>query len=199
MKRAFDVGVASVGLVITSPLLLGAAIAVSLSSPGPIIYKGIRVGRGGRTFHILKLRTMRAGADAKGPALTSAGDPRVTRVGRFLRRAKIDEIPQLVNVIRGDMSLVGPRPEHPDFVKHYSKEQRQVLAVRPGITGPSSLAYMREEEMLTDGDPVAQYVSTIMPRKLALDLDYIRTSTFRGDIRILWSTATSLVGLSRRD
>lgn len=199
MKRTFDVAVASAGLVITSPFLLAAAVAVKLSSPGPIFYRGVRVGRGGRTFHILKLRTMRVGADAQGPALTSAGDPRVTRVGRLLRRTKLDEMPQLVNVIRGDMSLVGPRPEHPDFVKHYSEEQRQVLTVRPGITGPSSLAYMREEEMLTGGDPVAQYVSTIMPRKLALDLDYIRTSTFGGDLRILWSTAARLVGLPKRD
>jgi lipopolysaccharide/colanic/teichoic acid biosynthesis glycosyltransferase len=199
MKRAFDVVVASAGLVVTSPVLAVAAIAVKLSSPGPAFYRGVRVGRDGRDFHIFKLRTMRLGADTQGPALTGAADPRVTRVGKLLRRTKLDELPQLVNVIRGEMSLVGPRPEHPDFVKHYSEEQRQVLSVRPGITGPSSLAYMREEEMLTGGDPVAQYVGTIMPRKLALDLDYVRTRTFAGDLKLLWATAARLVGFSRRD
>jgi lipopolysaccharide/colanic/teichoic acid biosynthesis glycosyltransferase len=199
MKRAFDVAAASVGLIVTSPFLLVAAIAVKLSSPGPVLYRGVRVGRSGHTFYILKLRTMRVGADAQGPALTSSGDLRVTPVGRYLRRTKFDEVPQLVNVLRGEMSLVGPRPEHPDFVKQYSEEQRRVLTVRPGITGPSSLAFMREEEMLTDADPVDQYVSSIMPRKLALDLDYVRTATFAGDLKILWSTAGRVLGLSRRD
>ena len=199
MKRAFDLAVASLGLVVTSPLLLAGAVAVKLSSPGPVLYRGVRVGRDGRAFQILKLRTMRVGADVGGPALTAAGDPRVTSTGRLLRRSKLDELPQLWNVIRGDMSLVGPRPEHPDFVKFYSEEQRKVLAVRPGITGPSSLAYMREEEMLTNPDPVAQYVDTIMPRKLAMDLDYVRSSTFSGDLKILWSTAGRVLGLSRRD
>ena len=199
MKRAFDVAAASAGLIVTSPLLLVAAVAVKLSSPGPAFYRGVRVGRGGRTFHIFKLRTMRVGADAQGPALTSSGDVRVTPVGRFLRRTKFDEVPQLVNVLRGEMSLVGPRPEHPDFVKQYSEEQRRVLAVRPGITGPSSLAFMREEEMLTGADPVDQYVSSIMPHKLAMDLDYVRTSTFKGDLKILWLTAGRVLGLSRRD
>lgn len=198
MKRAFDVAVASAGLVVTSPLLLVAAIAIKATSPGPALYRGVRVGRDGRTFHILKLRTMRAGADTRGPALTTSGDARVTPVGRFLRRTKFDELPQLLNVIRGDMSLVGPRPEHPDFVQHYSHEQRQVLAVRPGITGPSSLEYMREEEMLTGPDPVALYITTIMPRKLALDLDYVRSATFEGDMRILAQTALRVLGLSRR-
>jgi len=199
MKRVFDVAVASAGLVLASPLLLVATIAIKAGSPGPVVYRGVRVGRGGRTFHILKLRTMRAGADTQGPALTHAADPRVTGVGRFLRRTKFDEVPQLLNVIRGDMSLVGPRPEHPDFVEHYTEEQRRVLAVRPGITGPSSLAFMREEDMLTGADPVAQYVTSIMPKKLEIDLDYIRTATFGGDLKILGLTVLRVLGLSRRD
>jgi lipopolysaccharide/colanic/teichoic acid biosynthesis glycosyltransferase len=197
MKRAFDVAVAAAGLVVISPLLLAASIAVKASSPGPVIYRGARVGRNGAVFHIYKLRTMRVGADRQGPALTSAGDARVTRVGRFLRLTKFDETPQLVNVLRGEMSLVGPRPEHPDFVQHYSPEQRQVLAVRPGITGPTALAFMHEEEMLTGGDPVATYVSSIMPRKLAMDLEYVRTATFAGDLRLLAATAARVFRIRR--
>jgi lipopolysaccharide/colanic/teichoic acid biosynthesis glycosyltransferase len=193
MKRAFDFGVALGGLVVLSPLLAAAAGLVKLSSPGPAIYHGVRVGRNGRTFEILKLRTMRSGADAYGPAVTSAADERITPVGRFLRRTKFDEVPQLVNVLRGEMSLVGPRPEHPEFVKHYSDDQRGVLSVRPGITSPAALAFMREEETLVDGDPVAQYVTTIMPQKLALDLDYVRTATFAGDLKIIGRTLARVI------
>ncbi len=193
MKRVFDFGVALGGLVVLSPLLLAAAGLVRLSSPGPALYRGVRVGRDGRTFQILKLRTMRTGADTQGPAVTTAADARVTPVGRFLRQTKFDEVPQLVNVLRGDMSLVGPRPEHPDFVKHYSEEQRRVLSVRPGLTSPAALAYIREEEMLADADPVAQYVTTIMPRKLALDLDYIRDATFPGDLKIIGRTLARVI------
>lgn len=193
MKRAFDFGLALGGLVVLSPLLAAAAGLVKLSSPGPAIYRGVRVGRDGRTFEILKLRTMRSGADTQGPALTSAADVRITRVGRFLRRTKLDEVPQLVNVLRGEMSLVGPRPEHPDFVTHYSDDQRRVLSVRPGLTSPAALAYIREEEMLVGDDPVAKYVSTIMPQKLALDLDYVRTATFAGDLKIIGRTLARVI------
>ena len=193
MKRVFDFGVALGGLVVLSPLLLAAAGLVRLSSPGPALYRGVRVGRDGRTFQILKLRTMRIGADTLGPAVTTAADARITPVGRFLRRTKFDEVPQLVNVVRGEMSLVGPRPEHPDFVKHYSEDQRKVLSVRPGLTSPAALAYIREEEMLADADPVAQYMTTIMPQKLALDLDYLRTATFVGDLRIIGRTLARVI------
>ncbi|HKB17747.1 MAG TPA: sugar transferase [Candidatus Dormibacteraeota bacterium] len=193
MKRAFDFGVSLGGLVVLSPLLAVAAALVKLSSPGPALYRGARVGRDGRTFQILKLRTMRIGADTLGPAVTTAADARITPVGRFLRRTKFDEVPQLVNVVRGEMSLVGPRPEHPDFVKHYSEDQRKVLSVRPGLTSPAALAYIREEEMLADADPVAQYMTTIMPQKLALDLDYLRTATFVGDLRIIGRTLARVI------
>jgi len=193
VKRAFDFGVSLGGLVVLSPLLAVAAALVKLSSPGPALYRGARVGRDGRTFQILKLRTMRIGADTLGPAVTTAADARITPVGRFLRRTKFDEVPQLVNVVRGEMSLVGPRPEHPDFVKHYSEDQRKVLSVRPGLTSPAALAYIREEEMLADADPVAQYMTTIMPQKLALDLDYLRTATFVGDLRIIGRTLARVI------
>jgi lipopolysaccharide/colanic/teichoic acid biosynthesis glycosyltransferase len=193
MKRAFDLGVALGGLVILSPLLAAAAVLVKLSSPGPAIYRGVRVGWNGRNFVILKLRTMRLGADTQGPAVTSAADPRITPVGRFLRRTKFDEVPQLVNVLRGEMSLVGPRPEHPEFVKHYSDDQRRVLSVRPGVTSPAALAYMREEETLVGDDPVAEYLTTIMPQKLVLDLDYLRTATFGGDLKIIGRTLARVI------
>jgi lipopolysaccharide/colanic/teichoic acid biosynthesis glycosyltransferase len=193
MKRAFDFGVALGGLVMLSPLLAAAAGLVKFSSPGPAIYRGLRVGRDGRTFEILKLRTMVLGADTQGPAVTSAADARITPIGRFLRRTKFDEVPQLVNVLRGEMSLVGPRPEHPEFVKHYSDDQRRVLAVRPGVTSPAALAYMSEEENLGGDDPAAEYVSTIMPHKLALDLDYVRTATFAGDLRIIGRTLARVI------
>ena len=193
MKRAFDFGVALGGLVMLSPLLAAAAGLVKLSSPGPAIYRGVRVGRYGRTFEILKLRTMVWGADTQGPAVTSAADARITPVGRFLRRTKFDEVPQLVNVLRGEMSLVGPRPEHPEFVKHYSDDQRKVLSVRPGVTSPAALAYMSEEQTLVGDDPAAEYMTTIMPHKLALDLDYVRTATFAGDLRIIGRTLARVI------
>jgi len=134
VKRAFDVVAASLGLAMTSPLIVAAAIAVKLESKGPAFYSGPRVGRDGRVFKIHKLRTMRAGADATGPAVTAADDVRVTALGRWLRWTKADELPQLLNVVKGEMSLVGPRPEHPDFVRHYTPEQRRLLSVRPGLT-----------------------------------------------------------------
>jgi lipopolysaccharide/colanic/teichoic acid biosynthesis glycosyltransferase len=193
MKRAFDFGVALGGLVVLSPFLAAAAGLVKLGSPGPAIYRGVRVGRNGRTFEILKLRTMRSGADKRGPAVTVAADARITGVGRFLRRTKFDEVPQLVNVLRGEMSLVGPRPEHPDFVKLYSDDQRRVLSVRPGLTSPAALAYIREEETLVGDDPVDQYVTTIMPQKLALDLDYVRTASFAGDLKIIGRTLVRVI------
>jgi lipopolysaccharide/colanic/teichoic acid biosynthesis glycosyltransferase len=193
MKRAFDVTVASLGLVLTSPLILAAAVAVKSDSEGPVIFSGPRVGRDGVVFRMHKLRTMRAGADRAGPAVTAGDDPRVTRVGRFLRRTKIDELPQLWNVVKGDMSLVGPRPEHPDYVAHYTAEQRQLLAVRPGITGPATLAYIDEERLLSAGGGEGRYVDEVLPRKLALELQYVRVASFGSDLAILVKTAARVV------
>jgi lipopolysaccharide/colanic/teichoic acid biosynthesis glycosyltransferase len=193
VKRAFDVVAASLGLAMTSPLIVAAAIAVKLESKGPAFYSGPRVGRDGRVFKIHKLRTMRAGADATGPAVTAADDVRVTALGRWLRRTKADELPQLLNVVKGEMSLVGPRPEHPDFVRHYTPEQRRLLSVRPGLTGPTALAYLDEEEALRGGDSEAVYVRDVLPRKLAADLDYVETASFSGDLRILGRTGLALL------
>jgi lipopolysaccharide/colanic/teichoic acid biosynthesis glycosyltransferase len=166
---------------------------VKLNSGGPAFYRGPRVGRDGKVFQIYKLRTMQVGADGKGPAVTSAGDQRVTVVGRVLRRTKADELPQLLNVLKGDMSLVGPRPEHPEYVKHYPPDQRDSLKVRPGMTGPSALAFIDEEKMLEGADPEATYLERIMPRKLELDREYVRTASFGGDLRILLKTGALVV------
>jgi lipopolysaccharide/colanic/teichoic acid biosynthesis glycosyltransferase len=191
MKRLFDVAVSAIGLVVTSPFVLAAAVAVKLESPGPAFYMGSRVGRDGRAFRIVKLRTMRA--QPGGPSVTAGDDPRITRVGRLLRRTKLDEVPQLLNVLRGEMSLVGPRPEDPKYVARYTPEQREVLGVRPGMTGPTVLAFIDEEELLRGGDAESVYVTEVMPRKLALDLEYVRHATFAGDLGILGRTAVAVV------
>lgn len=195
MKRIFDVAVSGAGLVMTSPILLAAAIAVKLSSPGPAFYRGPRVGKDGREFLILKLRTMRPGADRQGPAVTAADDPRITAVGRVLRRTKLDELPQLINVLRGEMSLVGPRPEDPKYVALYTPEQRRVLSVRPGITGPTALTFVDEEELLRGADAQAVYLAEVMPQKLAVDLEYVDRASLGGDLRLM--ARTVLVVLRR--
>lgn len=191
VKRGFDVAVSAAGLVLLSPVILAAALAVKLNSPGSAFYGGTRVGKDGRTFRILKLRTMRP--QAGGPAVTAGDDPRITSVGRLLRRTKIDELPQLFNVLKGDMSLVGPRPEDPKYVALYTPEQRAVLSVRPGITGPAVLAFIDEEEQLKGGDPESAYVANVMPQKLAADLRYVQTATFSGDLSILGRTFVTVV------
>jgi lipopolysaccharide/colanic/teichoic acid biosynthesis glycosyltransferase len=194
VKRVFDLVVAALALVMVSPVIGAAAIAVKLDSGGPALYQGPRVGRGGRIFQIYKLRTMQVGSEGSGPAVTSSGDDRVTPVGRFLRRTKADELPQLLNVLKGDMSLVGPRPEHPNFVQHYPPDQRESLTVRPGMTGPTTLAFIDEEKILQGGgDPEATYVERIMPRKLALDREYVRNASFAGDLWILLETGGVIV------
>ncbi len=157
MKRAVDLVIAVPGLILASPFIALAAVAVRLDSRGSVFYRGSRVGRDGQQFRIVKLRSMVAGAENAGSAVTSAGDPRITRVGQFLRRTKLDEVPQLWNVIRGDMSLVGPRPEHPDYVKLYTPDQRRVLSVRPGITSATSLAFHDEERILAEHGGASAY------------------------------------------
>lgn len=191
MKRLFDVGVSAVALILTSPIVLAAAVASKVDSPGPAFYVATRVGIGGRTFRIFKIRTMRVSAG--GPGVTAGDDPRITRVGRFLRRTKIDELPQLLNVLVGDMSLVGPRPEDPAYVSLYTPEQRGVLSMRPGITGPAVLDFIDEEEVLRGGDAEATYVKTVMPQKLAADLQYVRSASFTGDLRLIGRTFATLL------
>lgn len=198
LKRATDLTIGVLALIATSPVLVLAALAVKLTSPGPVLHRAERVGRDGRPFTLLKLRTMRDGG-LTGPRVTSAGDLRVTPVGRFLRRYKIDELPQLINVLRGDMSLVGPRPEDPRFVERYSDEERRVLRLRPGITGPAAIAFRDEERLLqkADVDVEGAYLREVMPAKLRLDLTYIDERSFWSDVRILIRTALSIL-LPRR-
>jgi lipopolysaccharide/colanic/teichoic acid biosynthesis glycosyltransferase len=172
------------------------AIAVRLGSAGPVLYTQERVGKDGKSFDLYKFRSMRSGADRDGALVTGGGDPRVTRVGRLLRATKLDELPQLWNVLRGDMSLVGPRPEVPRYVAHYTPDQRRVLAVRPGITDPATLAF-RDEEVLLAGVPPAEreahYVREVMPAKLALNLEYLERCGFWSDLGVIARTVGAVV------
>ena len=195
MKRLFDMAMAFLALVILSPLLLMIALLVALTSPGGAFFRQIRVGRNGREFHLFKFRSMRPGSEAKGQLTVGGSDPRVTGIGRFLRRTNLDELPQLWNVLAGDMSLVGPRPEVPRYVALYSEEQRKVLRVRPGLTGPASLAYVNENEILgRAADPEKAYVDEVMPAKLALDLAYVQEHSFFGDLALIFRTIGKIFG-----
>lgn len=194
-KRAFDIAASLAGAVLVSPLLLLIAIAVKAEDGGPVIFRQERVGHGGRRFRMLKFRTMVVDAESRGLRLTVGADPRITRVGRFLRRSKLDELPQLVNVIRGDMSLVGPRPEVARYVELYSPTQRRVLDLVPGITDPASTEYVDESALLAEsGDPERLYIEEIMPRKLALNLSYAEQATLRSDIAVILRTLGVITG-----
>ena len=191
IRRALDLAGSLCGLVILSPLFALAAIAVKLSSPGPVIYRARRSGRHGREFRLLKFRSMRT--DVPGAAITRAGDPRVTTVGRWLRKTKVDELPQLVNVLRGEMSLVGPRPEDPRYVASYDAEQRRILDVKPGITSAASLRYRSEEESLAGEEWERLYVEEIMPEKLRIDLAYEQQRTLASDLRLIARTIAAVL------
>lgn len=192
VRRLIDMVVALTGLLFLSPLLLTIAIAIVIDSPGPLFYRAQRVGQAGRVFFLYKFRSMRMGADKEGPAITAAGDSRITRVGRILRNTKLDELPQLLNVLRGEMSLVGPRPEDPRYVSIYTPEQRKVLRVRPGITSAASLSFRHEEKMLTGQDWETVYRTQVLPQKLAIDLEYLRTRTLLSDFRLIWHTIVAM-------
>ena len=194
-KRLLDVSVAACGLVLLSPLLLGAAMAIKLSGPGPVFFRQTRVGRYGAPFSIHKFRTMVSDAPALGLPLTVGADPRITRIGAWLRARRIDELPQLIDVLTGDMSLVGPRPEVPHWVARYPAELRErVLAVKPGITDPSTLAFADEATLLAQAaDPEREYVEVILPTKLALAADYADNATLTSDVCVLWRTAALLL------
>lgn len=196
LKRAFDFVVALVGLVLLSPVLIAIAIAIKIDSGGPVLYRALRAGKGGRPFYMYKFRTMAA---REGPRVTARDDPRITRLGRFLRNSKLNELPQLFNVLKGEMSLVGPRPEDPEFVAHYSPEERLVLSVRPGITSPASILYRHEEAMLAYEDAAQTYLRDILPSKLRLDLLYIRRRSFLLDLDVLMQTLIALLPLVRRE
>jgi lipopolysaccharide/colanic/teichoic acid biosynthesis glycosyltransferase len=180
--------VAGIGLVLSSPVVAVAGLAIWIESRGPAFYASARVGRDGRPFRMYKLRTMVVGADRMGLAVTAGDDRRITRVGRLLRRTKLDELPQLFNVLKGDMSLVGPRPEHPDFVRLYDDRQRRVLTVRPGMTSAASVRFHDEEEQLKGSQVEADYVKRIMPAKLEIDLRYVESAGIGEDLQILGQT-----------
>ena len=194
VRRGIDVGIAVVGLVVLSPLVVVLAIAVKATSPGPVLHRAVRVGRHGQLFPLLKFRTMVVGAAHAGPAVTRSGDPRITPIGRLLRRTKLDELPQLVNVLGGQMSLVGPRPEDPRYVALYDERERHVLDVRPGITGAASLRYRDEEAVLAsfESDLEAAYL-VVMRDKLKIDLDYLAHRTIRSDLSLVLETLLAVV------
>ncbi|MEW6098396.1 MAG: sugar transferase [Pseudomonadota bacterium] len=194
-KRAFDLVVASLALMLLAPLFALIALAIKLDSPGPVFFRQERVGRHGVPFRIHKFRTMVADAPARGPQITVGRDPRVTRVGAFLRDTKLDELAQLIDVLQGTMSLVGPRPEVPQYVARYTPEQRaKILSVRPGITDPASLEYRRESELLARAaDPERAYVEQIMPAKLRQAERYVDEATLWTDLRVLARTLRILL------
>ncbi len=187
-QRIVDILAAGAGLLLLSPVFLLIGAAVKLGDGGPVFYRSKRVGRGGKLFSIYKFRSMVQGAERMGGGLTVRGDRRVTRVGRLLRAHKLDELPQLLNVLKGDMSLVGPRPEDPGFVARYTPEQREILRYRPGITSPASLQYKNEEELLGGGDTETLYLEKILPDKLSMDLAYLTRRTVRSDLVVIVRT-----------
>ena len=195
VKRLFDVAGAAIGIVVCAPLLAAAAIAVKLQDGGPILYRGERVGLGGKPFRMLKFRTMVPDAERSGASSTADDDPRITRVGRWLRRAKLDELPQLVNVLAGHMSFVGPRPQVPWAVALYTEEQKPLLSVRPGMTDYASIRFSNEGELLQGSvDPDGEYLRTIAPEKIRLGLQYVEHHSLLTDLRILLATARVVAG-----
>jgi lipopolysaccharide/colanic/teichoic acid biosynthesis glycosyltransferase len=194
IKRTFDVIAAGTALLLLAPLLVVIAAAVAFGSPGGAFFRQTRVGRGGKHFQLLKFRSMRPGSEAGGQITVGSRDPRITGVGHLLRRTKLDELPQLINILIGDMSVVGPRPEVPRYVALYTEEQRAVLSVRPGLTSMASIAYINENEILgRSADPERTYVDEVMPAKLALDLRYVRERSLGLDLHIIVATLLRIV------
>jgi lipopolysaccharide/colanic/teichoic acid biosynthesis glycosyltransferase len=197
LKRSFDAVAASAALIVFSPVLVGIAIAIKMHSPGPVFYRGLRVGRHGRPFRIFKYRSMVIDAEKIGGASTADGDPRITPIGRFLRKTKLDELPQLLNVLAGDMSFVGPRPEVQHYVDMYTQAEKAILSVRPGITDWASLWNADEGAVLAGAeDPEKAYLEKIRPQKLKWQLEYVRRQSFLVDLSIIAQTIWAIV--SRR-
>ncbi len=189
MKRFFDIIASGLGLIVLSPLFLALAIWIKCDSKGPVFYRQVRVGRGNKDFRIFKFRSMRVGSD-KGSLVTIGGrDPRVTRSGYWIRKFKLDELPQLINVFVGDMSLVGPRPEVRHYVDYWTPEQMHVLDVRPGITDPASIKFRNENELMEQAeDPEKYYIEVIMQEKIRLYLEYVEKHSFLYDIGLIFKT-----------
>ena len=189
MKRLFDIVASGLGLVVLSPLFIILAIWIKLDSKGPVFYRQVRVGRFNKDFRIFKFRSMRVGAD-KGSLVTIGGrDPRVTKSGYLIRKFKLDELPQLINVVIGDMSLVGPRPEVRHYVDYWTPEQKHVLDVRPGITDPASIKFRNENELMEKADdPEKYYIEVIMQEKIKLYLEYVEKHNFFYDLGLIFKT-----------
>lgn len=189
VKRIFDLVCTIPGVLVLSPLMLLLALLVKLEDGGPVFFAQERVGHRGRHFRMLKFRSMVVDAEKRGLQITVGRDPRVTRIGHFLRNSKLDELPQLLNVLSGDMSLVGPRPEVPKYVAMYNEEQRKVLDLMPGITDPASIEFRHESELLAKSThPEQTYVQEIMPLKIKINLEYARKSSLQGDFVIILQT-----------
>lgn len=189
LKRGFDFIASTIGFILISPILVIISVLIKLTSKGPILFKQKRVGRYGKEFNILKFRTMVVNAEKLGKQITVGKDSRITKVGAFLRKYKFDELPQLINVIKGDMSLVGPRPEVPKYVELYNEKQRRVLDVRPGITDYASIEYRDENSILGRVDnPEEYYINVIMPHKIDLNMKYIEKNNVLIDIEIIFKT-----------
>ena len=194
MKRLFDIVASAIGLLLLSPLFLILAVWIKCESNGPVFYKQKRVGQGNKDFDLYKFRSMRVGADKLGLITVGGRDPRITRSGYFIRKYKLDEFPQLINVLKGDMSIVGPRPEVRKYVDLYTPEQLQVLQVRPGITDPASIRYRNENELLAQvEEPERYYREVIMPDKLRLNLEYVQTMSLGEDLRLIFSTFRAIL------
>jgi len=199
-KRLFDLAVAALALLLLAPLFVLLALVIRLDTPGPVFFRQERVGRHGRPFRIHKFRTMVADAPTRGLPLTVGADSRITRSGQWLRRTRLDELPQFIDVLQGRMSLVGPRPEVPRYVQHYPPALRErALAVRPGITDPSSLAFIDEAALLAQAaDPEREYIEHILPRKLQAAADYAAHATLWTDLQVLARTLRVLLGKGAR-
>lgn len=194
MKRLFDIILSSIGILVLSPILVLISILVKISSKGPVFYRQVRVGKGNKDFRIFKFRTMYTGSDKKGLLTVGGRDPRVTKVGYYLRKFKLDELPQLFNVFTGEMSLVGPRPEVRKYVEHYSESDMEVLSVRPGITDYASIAFRNENDILKESeDPEKKYIEEIMPIKLGLNKKYIAEKGMFKDLSIIFKTITVII------
>jgi lipopolysaccharide/colanic/teichoic acid biosynthesis glycosyltransferase len=194
IKRLFDILMSLIGIIILSPVFILISLLIKLDSKGPVMFKQIRVGRGERNFKILKFRTMVTDAEQKGAQITVGRDSRITRVGHFLRKSKLDEIPQLINVLKGDMSLVGPRPEVPKYTRYYNSSQKRIFEIRPGITDLASIKYRDENEILAKSDrPEETYIEEIMVDKLKLNLQYLSEMSLLTDIKIIFMTLLKII------
>jgi lipopolysaccharide/colanic/teichoic acid biosynthesis glycosyltransferase len=199
MKRTFDIIAAVIGLSVLAPLLLFAAILIKIESRGQVFFRQERIGRGFRPFLIYKFRTMVENATQLGGTITCGDDPRITRVGRFLRKTKFDELPQLINVLKGEMSLVGPRPEVRKYVDLFRADYEEILKVRPGITDIASLKYQDEADLLgRSANPEEEYIKRVLPDKLKLAKDYVNCSCLRFDLALIIKTLPKLIGHTAR-